>query len=40
MNGDWGRTMAPMPRLAPVMTTTLPARDSSGLEGSIEGYTS
>lgn len=31
-------TLAPRPRLAPVMMTTLPAIDSSGLLGSIDGY--
>jgi hypothetical protein len=31
-------TLAPMPLLAPVIMTTLPAIESSGFVGSIEGY--
>jgi hypothetical protein len=37
-SGSGRRTLAPTPRLAPVITTTLPASESSGLVGSIEGY--
>jgi hypothetical protein len=32
---DEGRTLAPIPRLAPVMITTFPAKDSLGLVGCI-----
>lgn len=33
-------TRAPIPWLAPVMMTTLLAKDSAGVDGSIDGYTS